>query len=134
MDTSILHSRIKEYKAKAKNPTSKEMILLFESWFLSIENYMSGIEMDYFEAQKRITDLQETVSYLCDLIILSGHSGLLEIINNSDPGIKKAVDLLLKSKDRKNNHSLIAISALLDIYPDVEFKNIEQLKNYANRE
>jgi hypothetical protein len=133
MDTSILHDRIKEYKEKAKNPASKEMILLFETWFLSIENYISDIELNYFEAQVKITELKKIISNLCDIIILSGQSDKIDFITNNDPSIKKAIELLLKSKDRKNYNSIIAISALLDIYPEIEFKNLQQLKDHASR-
>ena len=133
MDTSILHTRIKEYKDKAKHPTSKEMILLFETWFLSIENYLSGIEMDNFEAQMKITELRNIIDSLCEIIILTGHADKIEKVNFTDPNIKKAIDLLLKTRDRKNLNSIIAISTLLSIYPDIEFTDVKQLKDYAGR-
>ena len=133
MDTSILHTRIKEYKQNAKNPTSREMILLFETWFLSIENYISDIEMNNFESQIRISEFENIISYLCDIIIITGHSDKIEARTNNDPHIKKAVDLLLKNKDRRNYNSIIAISALLSMYPDIEFMNLQQLKDHAGR-
>ena len=133
MDTSVLHKRILEYKEKAKNPTSKEMILLFESWFTAIENYLGEVEMDYYMAQNKITELQNTISLLCDVIILTGNSDKIEPIKNNDPDIKKAIDLLLKSKDRKNINSIIAVAGLLSLYPDVNFESIKQLKEYACR-
>lgn len=134
MDTSILHNRIKEYKEKAKHPTSKEMILLFESWFTAIENYLSEQEMDYYMAQRKISEHEETISKLCDLLILTGHSDKIEALQSTDPDVKKAIDLLLKSKDRKNINSVIAVAGLLRIYSGVEFENIKQLKDHASRE
>ncbi len=131
MDTSILHSRILEYKEKAKHHTSKEMILLFETWFLSIENYISDIEMDYFEAQIKITELRDIISHLCDIIIITGNSDKIYVAGLNDPSIKKAINLILKNKDRKNHNSITAISALLSIYPGIEFDNIQQVKNYT---
>ena len=130
MDTSILHKRILEYKEKAKHPTSKEMILLFESWFTSIENYVGDMEMEYYMAQNKITDLQNTISLLCDVIILTGHADKIESIKSEDPDIKKAIDLLLKSKDRKNLNSIVAIAGLISLYPKAV--NLKQLKDYAS--
>jgi hypothetical protein len=134
MDTSILHKRILEYKAKANHPTSKEMILLFESWFTAIENYLADMEMDYYVAQNKISRLEAIISQLCDVIILTGHSDKIESIKNEDPDIKKAIELLLKSKDRKNLSSVVAIAGLLSLYPGVDFKNIKQLKDHVTRE
>lgn len=133
MDTSILHKRILEYKEKAKNPTSKEMILLFESWFTAIENHLGELEMDYYMAQRKITEHEETISQLCDVIILTGNADKIESIKSEDPNIKKAYNLLLKSKDRKNLSSITAIAGLLGIYPDIDFENIKQLKDHATR-
>ena len=134
MDTSILHTRIAEYKAKAKHPTSKEMINLFEMWFLSIENYMSDIEMEYFGSQVKIAELKDTISCLCDIIILTGHSDKIELLNSKDPNVSKAISLLIKGKDRINHDSVMAISTLLNIYSDTEFENLKQLKDHATRE
>jgi hypothetical protein len=133
MDTSILHKRILEYKEKAKNPVSKEMILLFESWFTAIENHLGELEMDYYMAQRKITEHEELISQLCDILILTGHSDKIETIKSEDPDIKKAIVLLLKSKDRKNINSVVAVAGLLSIYSDVNFESIKQLKDYASR-
>ena len=133
MDTSILHTRILEYKEKAKHPTSQQMILLFETWFLAIENYISGMEMDYFEAQNKINELRGIIGNLCEIIILTGNADKIELLNFNDPSTRKAVKLLLKSKDRKNHGSIVAMSALLSIYPETEFDDIKQLKEHASR-
>ncbi len=133
MDTSILHSRIKEYKEKAKNPTSKEMILLFETWFLSIENYLADVEIDNFELNKRIEKLYGTINFLFDIIIITGNADKL-IINPEDKYMIEAISLLLKSKDRKNHNSITAISALLSFYPDTKFSSLKQLKDHATGE
>ena len=134
MDTSILHKRILEYKEKAKNPTSKEMILLFESWFTAIENHMGDMEIDYYMAQKKIASLEETMSMLCDIIILTGNADKVELVFSVDPDIKKAIVLLLKSKDIKNINNVVGISALLNIHSGIDFENIKQLKDHATRE
>ena len=83
MDTSILHTRIKEYKAKANHPVSKEMILLFETWFLSIENYLADVEIDNFELNKRIEKFYETINFLFDIISITGNADKL-VINPED--------------------------------------------------
>ncbi len=131
MDTSILHKRILEYKEKAKNPVSKEMILLFESWFTALENHMGDMEMDYYMAQQKITDLENTISMLCDVLILTGHSDKIEILRSEDPDIKKAINLLLKSKDRKNLNSVIAVAGIISLYPDLNFETVKDLKDHA---
>ena len=133
MDTSILHTRIKEFKEKAKNPTSKEMILLFETWFLSIENYMADVEIDNFELNKKIEKLYETINFLFDIIVITGNADKL-VINQKDKYTIEAISLLLKSKDRKNHNSITAISALLSSYPDTKFSSLKQLKDHASRE
>ena len=131
MDTSILHNRISEYKEKATHPKSKEMILLFETWFLSIENYLSEIEMDLFESQIKVNELRNTISSLCDIIIITGHADKVELINTKDPNISKAITLLLRDKDRKNHNEISTISTLLSIHSDIEFQNLKQLKDHV---
>ena len=131
MDTSILHSRINDYKAKATHPMSKEMILLFESWFLTIENYISDVEMDNFKLNQKIIKLNETINLLSDLLIISGNADKLTI-NPDDKYMIEAISLLLKNKDRKNHDSLSTISTLLYINSDKSFKTLKELKDYVN--
>lgn len=134
MDTSILHSRIEEYKVKAKHPTSKEMIFFFETWLTSLENYVSGIEMDNFEAQSKINQQQDTINLLFDLLIISGYADVLIGVDLNDKYIIEAINLLLKSKDRKNYKSLHAIASLLYINSDRKFESLKQLKEYVDGE
>jgi len=128
MDSSILHKRIQEYKSKAAHPVSKEMILLFESWFLSIENYISEIELHNFNLDYKNRELIETIDILTDLLIISGNADKL-LLDLKDESIKKSIKLLLQSKDRKNHNSIIAISALINLHNDIT--STEQLKNHA---
>lgn len=130
MDTSILHSRILEYKEKAKHPTSKEMILLFESWFLSIENYLSEIEMDNFRMIISLQKKDELIDTLCDIIIITGNADKL-LIDPEDQNTKDAIQILLKEKDRKNHNSLSAISAFLYLNSDKKFTSLKQIKDYV---
>lgn len=130
MDTSILHTRIAEYKEKAKHPTSKEMILLFETWFSAIENYLSDIEIDNFQLNKKIQQQQELIDFLADIIIVTGNADKLTI-DISDKYTREAILLLLKDRDRKNHASLSAISTLLYINSEKSFESIKQLKEYA---
>jgi hypothetical protein len=132
MDTSILHTRIDEFKAKAKHPVSQEMIKLFESWFLTLENYLSEVELDNFELNNIVHQQQEMISLLSDIIIITGNADKLYGINLNDQYVKDAINLLLISKDRKNHCSLNAISALLYIHSDKKFESIKQLKEYAS--
>jgi hypothetical protein len=132
MDTSILHSRISEYKDKAKHPQSKEMIALFENWFLTIENYLSEVELNNFELINKIGKLNETINILSDLLIITGNADKL-LINADDKYTIEAISLLLKNKDRKNHDSLSEISTLLYINSEKSFDNLKQLKEYVNR-
>lgn len=131
MDTSILHTRIQEYKDKAKNPVSKEMIFLFESWLLSIENHVSDVDLENYILTNKVNELEGTISLLMDLLIVTGNSDKLTSLNIKDEHTQKAINLLLKSKDRKNYNSISAISALLYINNDKEFESIEDLKAYV---
>jgi hypothetical protein len=131
MDTSILHTRIAEYKSKASHPVSKEMILLFENWFLTIENYISDVELDNFALNHKILKLNETINLLSDMLIISGNADKL-IINPDDEYVIEAISLLLKNKDRKNHESLSAISSLLQINSDKSFDSLKQLKEFVN--
>ena len=133
MDTSILHSRIKEYKAKAKNPLTQEIILLFESWLTPTERYISDVELTNFQLDHEIDKLKETINLLCDLLIITGNADKLVMLEIKDKYTKEAIMLLLKNKDRINHQSLSAISALLYINRDETFNSIEQLKEYASR-
>jgi hypothetical protein len=132
MDTSILHSRISEYKEKAKHPTSKEMILLFESWFMAIENYIADIELDNFGLQAKIRRQENTISLLMDVIIITGNAD--KIVNLEDQFTREAITLLLKSKDRKNHSEISTISTLLHLHSSQKFESIEQLREYATRQ
>lgn len=134
MDTSILHSRIAEYKAKAKNPSSQGMILLFETWFQSIESYLSDVELINFEQDHKIEELQGIINILCDIIIITGNAEKLYSLNLKDKHTLEAIRLLLKSKDRINHKSISAISTLLHINSDRSFKSIRELKEYATRD
>lgn len=134
MDTSILHTRIAEYKEKAKHPVSKEMINLFESWFLTIEKYVSDLELDNFQLEKKITEQQESISLLLDLLIITGNADKINALNLNDEYTIEAIRLLLKSKDRKNHNSLSAISTLLYLHSDKKFESLKQLKEYASRD
>ena len=98
MDTSILHSRIKEYKAKAKNPLTQEIILLFESWLTPTERYISDVELTNFQLDHEIDKLKETINLLCDLLIITGNADKLVILEIKDKYTKEAIMLLLKNK------------------------------------
>ncbi len=132
MDTSILHTRIKDFKAKANNPVSKEMILLFESWFTTIENYLSDIEMDNIRLNMTINKQQELINLLCDMLIISGNADKL-ILDINDEHTKEAIYLILKNKDRLNHGSITSISTLLKIHSDKNFNSLKELKEYATR-
>lgn len=134
MDTSILHTRIKEYKLRAKNPLTQEIILLFESWLTPIEKYISDVELTNFQLDHEIDRLRETIKILCDLLIITGNADKLVILDIKDKYTKEAIMLLLKNKDRINHQSLSAISALLYINRDKNFDSIKQLKEYASRD
>ena len=131
MDTSILHTRIKDYKAKATHPTSKEMITLFETWLVPIEQYISDVELSNFQLDLEVAKLKEMISMLYDIIIITGNADKLTTIE--DKYTQEAISLLLKNKDRINHNSLSAISTLLYINSDQKFESIEQLKEYASR-
>lgn len=133
MDTSILHTRILEYKAKAKNPVSQEMISMFETWFVTIESYVSDLELDNFRLEKKVEELHEGIDLLSDLLIISGNTDILFVPDFKDKYTRDAVTLLLKSRDRKNFKSIVAISALLQLNPDTKFDSIKQLKEHASR-
>jgi len=134
MDTSILHTRIKEYKSRAKNPLTQEVILLFESWLTPVEKYISDVELTNFQLDHEIDRLRETIGLLCDLLIITGNADKLAILEIKDKYTKEAIMLLLKNKDRINHQSLSAISALLYINRDKNFDSIKQLKEYASRD
>lgn len=131
MDTSILHSRIKEYKEKAKNPMSQEMIRLFESWLIPVEKYISDVELTNFQLDYEIDKLKETINLLYEILIITGNADKLAILEMNDKYTRDAILLLLKNKDRVNHHSLSAISALLYINRDQTFENLKQLKEHA---
>lgn len=134
MDTSILHTRILEYKEKAKNPLTKDVLFLFESWFLEIENYMSGLEIDNFYLNNKIRELQEIINALSELLIITGNADKLFAIDLRDQNTRDAISLIMKSKDRKNADAISAISALLYINSDKKFESVQQLKEYVNGE
>jgi hypothetical protein len=131
MDTSILHTRIQEFKAKAKHPTSKEMIILFESWFAAIENYTAGIEIDNFAAHVKIRQLQETINILTDLLIITGHAEIFTL-DFKDDHVRQAIEMLLKSKDRKNANEISGIATMLYINSDKKFESLKHLMEYVN--
>lgn len=131
MDTSILHKRIIEYKEKAKHPVSKEMILLFESWFLGIENYMSGLEIDNMQVSQKIAKLEKTVNILCDILIITGNADKIFTQDINDEYYQKAILLMLKSKNRNSDPGTIA--TLLYINRDKQFDTLKQLNDYVNR-
>lgn len=133
MDTSILHTRIKEYKAKAKNPMSQEIISLFESWLIPVEKYISDVELTNFQLDHEIDKHKETIRLLYDLLIITGNADKLIALNLKDRYTIEAISLLLKNKDRVNHKSLSAISTLLYINKDKTFETLEELKEYATR-
>lgn len=134
MDTSILHTRIKEYKAKAKNPISQEIILLFESWLIPVEKYISDVELINFQLDHEIDKHKETIRLLYDLLIITGNADKLAALDLKDKYTIDAIRLLLKDKDRVNHQSLSAISALLYINRDKTFNSLKELKEYASRD
>lgn len=131
MDTSILHTRIQEYKGKAKNPTSKEMIFLFESWLLSIDNHVSEIEIENYILNNKIIELRELIGLLLDIIIITGNEEKIFLLQVDEKNARNAIDLLMKSRDRVNHKSLSAITALLHINEGKQFESIAQLKEYV---
>ena len=131
MDTSILHTRIKEYKAKAKNPLSQEIISLFEAWFIPAEKYISDLELSNYQLDQEAIKLKETIDILYNIIIITGNADKLATLEVKDKYTQDAILLLLKNKDRVNHQSLSAISALLHIHSDKTFENVQQLKEYA---
>lgn len=131
MDTSILHTRIKEYKAKAKNPISQEMIFLFETWLVAIDNHVSEVEIENYVLTDRIIELTKTIEILTDILIVTGNSDKVVLLEGKDQYVDKAIRMLLESKDRQNHLSLSAISSLLYINRDKSFTSIEELKAYV---
>ena len=134
MDTSILHSRIKEYKAKAKNPLTQEIISLFESWLIPTEKYIADLELTNFGLDHEIDKQKETINLLYDLLIITGNADKLAALDVKDKYTREAILLLLKNKDRVNHQSLSAISALLYINKDKSFESLKELKDYASRD
>ena len=134
MDTSILHSRIKEYKEKAKNPVSQDIVRLFESWLIPTEKYIADLELANFELDYKIDNLKETISLLYEILIITGNADKLTILEMKDKYTRDAILLLLKNKDRVNHQSLSAISTLLYINKDQTFESLKQLKDHATRD
>ena len=134
MDTSILHSRIKEYKEKAKNPVSQDIVRLFESWLIPTEKYIADLELTNFELDYKIDNLKETISLLYEILIITGNADKLTILEMKDKYTRDAILLLLKNKDRVNHQSLNAISTLLYINKDQTFESLKQLKDHATRD
>ena len=134
MDTSILHSRIKEYKEKAKNSVSQDIIKLFESWLIPTEKYIADLELTNFELDYKIDNLKETINLLYEILIITGNADKLTILEMKDKYTRDAILLLLKNKDRVNHQSLSAISALLYINKDKSFESLKQLKDHATRD
>ena len=134
MDTSILHSRIKEYKVKAKNPLTQEIVSLFESWLIPAEKYIADLELTNFQLDHEIDKQKDIINLLYDLLIITGNADKLAALDVKDKYTREAILLLLKNKDRVNHQSLSAISALLYIYKDKTFETLKELKDYASRD
>ena len=132
MDTSILHTRMNEYQQKAKHPMQKEMIGYFKNWLYSLENYISELEMENYDLVHNITNQQERIEILAQLLIITGNSD--KLVRNSEL-IKEAVNLLANSKDRHNHRELGTISILLKCAKTegVVINTLKDLKDYASR-
>jgi len=134
METSVLYKKISRYEKQRTDGFSKEIVMEFKDWLISLERYISDLEEADFEKSQVIFRQSELIEYLVKLIFITGNGGQsihYRIMDYEE--LHQAIDFLFKSGDKVNHENLYTIAKLLWIADNdgVEIKDMKELVNYA---
>jgi acyl-CoA synthetase (AMP-forming)/AMP-acid ligase II len=131
METTILHSRIRNNKAKYTNPVYRQLLAEYENWLYAIENYIADIEQDNFTQAQMIHQQEEMIEFLVKILCIYQMGEVMVSLRTMDEQkVKRAIDFLFKNKEYQN---LYVTATLLEL-AEADGKKIEtvaQLADYA---
>ncbi len=136
MNTSPIREKINRFNAAPKLDFAIELVRELSDWLNTMERVNSDEGWEYHSIVFDKLRQDELIELLVDMLVITGNADKLAFIRLLDRDkIKKAVDFLVKNKDKNNHRNIYTIATLLDMAEaeGVKVETIVELVKYANR-
>jgi acyl-CoA synthetase (AMP-forming)/AMP-acid ligase II len=131
METTILHSRIRNNKAKYTNPVYRQLLAEYENWLYAIENYIADIEQDNFTQAQMIHQQEEMIEFLVKILCIYQMGEVMVSLRTMDEQkVKRAIDFLFKNKEYQNLYVTATLLELAEADGN-KIETVAQLADYA---